>query len=200
LPEDMPMSRPLILASTSPYRRELLKQLGVPFSVATPLYVEQIEQGVAPELLVKHLATNKARSLAKHYPDALIIGSDQVFVDPRKRILGKPGNRADAIRQLTAMVGHSHVFYTGLAVIDAQTGEVASDFSTFTVSLRSLTPEQIAHYVDSEQPFDCAGSFRIEGLGIALMEKMAGDDYTSLIGLPLIKLTGMLEHFGVRVL
>jgi len=194
------MSRPLILASTSPYRRELLKQLGVPFSTATPLYIEQIEQGVAPELLVKHLAANKAKSLVKHYPDALIIGSDQVFVDPRKRILGKPGGRADAIRQLTAMVGHSHTFYTGLAVVDAQSGEVASDFSAFTVTLRPLDAEQIASYVDRERPFDCAGSFRIEGLGIALMEKMSGDDYTSLIGLPLIKLTGMLEHFGVRIL
>jgi len=194
------MSRPLILASTSPYRRELLKQLGVPFSTATPLYIEQIEQGVAPELLVKHLAANKAKSLVKHYPDALIIGSDQVFVDPRKRILGKPAGRTDAIRQLTAMVGHSHTFYTGLAVVDAQSGEVSSDFSAFTVTLRPLDAEQIANYVDRERPFDCAGSFRIEGLGIALMEKMSGDDYTSLIGLPLIKLTGMLEHFGIPVL
>jgi len=194
------MSRSLILASTSPYRRELLQQLGVPFTAATPLYVEQIEQGVAPELLVKHLATNKAKSLVKHYPDAVIIGSDQVFVDPRKRILGKPGSRHEAIRQLTSMAGKSHTFYTGLAVVDAASGEIATDFSAFTVTLRPLSTEQIAHYVDRERPFDCAGSFRIEGLGIALMEKMAGDDYTSLIGLPLIKLTGMLEHFGIPVL
>ncbi len=194
------MSRSLVLASTSPYRRELLHQLGLPFFTAAPLYIEKIEQGVAPELLVKHLASRKAESLIRHYPDAVIIGSDQVFIDPRKRILGKPGNRADAIRQLTAMVGHSHTFYTGVAVCDAASGETITDFSAFTVTLRKLKPEQIAAYVDRERPFDCAGSFRIEGLGIALMEKMSGDDYTSLIGLPLIKLTGMLEHFGIQVL
>lgn len=192
--------RNLILASTSPYRRELLKQLGVPFEVATPLYTEKMEQGVAPELLVKHLSLGKAESLQRNYPESLIIGSDQVFVDPRERILGKPGSRAGAIRQLKAMSGQTHTFYTGVTVCDAASGEVASDFSSFKVTLRTLTDEQVESYVDRDRPFYCAGSFKIEGLGIALMERMEGEDYTSLIGLPLIKLTTLLERFGVKVL
>lgn len=192
--------RNLILASTSPYRRELLRQLGVPFETATPLYNEKIEQGVAPELLVKHLSLGKAESLRRNFPESLIIGSDQVFVDPRERILGKPGSRAAAIRQLKSMSGQSHTFYTGVSLFDAATGESASDFSAFSVTLRTLTDEQIESYVDRDRPFQCAGSFKIEGLGIALMEKMDGEDYTSLIGLPLIKLTSLLERFGVRVL
>jgi septum formation protein len=192
--------RELILASTSPYRRELLKQLGLPFSAATPLYTEKIDQRIAPELLVKHLSYGKAESLRRNYPDALIIGSDQVFVDLRGRILGKPGSRAAAIKQLQAMSGLSHTFYTGVTVFDAQSGESISDFSAFTVTLRTLTDEQIVSYLDRDRPFNCAGSFKIEGLGIALMEKMEGEDYTSLIGLPLIKLTSLLGQFGVNVL
>ena len=192
--------RNLILASTSPYRRDLLQQLGVPFEVATPLYAEKLDQMVAPELLVKYLSLGKAESLRRHYPDSLIIGSDQVFVNPRGRILGKPGSRSAAISQLRSMSGLSHTFYTGVTVYDAAAGEYLSDFATFTVTLRTLTDEQIEAYVDHDRPFKCAGSFRIEGLGIALMEKMAGEDYTGLIGLPLIKLTSLLEHFGVKVL
>ena len=192
--------RNLILASTSPYRRDLLKQLGIPFEVATPLYAENLDQTVAPELLVKHLSLGKAESLRRHYPESLIIGSDQVFVNPRGRILGKPGSRSAAISQLRSMAGLSHTFYTGVTVYDAAAREYMSDFSSFTVTLRTLTDEQIEAYVDHDRPFKCAGSFRIEGLGIALMEKMEGEDYTSLIGLPLIKLTSLLEHFGVKVL
>ena len=192
--------RNLILASTSPYRRDLLKQLGVPFEVATPLYTEKIDQMVAPELLVKHLSLGKAESLRRHYPESLIIGSDQVFVNPRDQVLGKPGSRRAAIRQLQSMSGLSHTFYTGVTVYDAASGEYSSDFSAFTVTLRTLTNEQIEAYIDHDHPFKCAGSFKIEGLGIALMEKMEGEDYTSLIGLPLIKLTSLLERFGVKVL
>ena len=192
--------RNLILASTSPYRRDLLKQLGVPFEVATPLYAEILDQTVAPELLVKHLSLGKAESLRRHYPESLIIGSDQVFVNQRGRILGKPGSRSAAISQLRSMSGLSHTFYTGVTIYDAVAREYMSDFSAFTVTLRTLTDEQIESYIDHDRPFKCAGSFRIEGLGIALMEKMEGEDYTSLIGLPLIKLTSLLEHFGVKVL
>jgi septum formation protein len=192
--------RNLILASTSPYRRELLGQLGLHFDAVTPLYTENIDQRIAPELLVKHLSYGKAESLRRNYPDALIIGSDQVFVDLRGRILGKPGSRAAAIKQLQAMSGLSHTFYTGVTVFDAQSGESISDFSAFTVTLRTLTDEQIVSYLDRDRPFNCAGSFKIEGLGIALMEKMEGEDYTSLIGLPLIKLTSLLGQFGVNVL
>ena len=190
----------IVIASTSPYRLSLLKQLEHPSVVASPLYVEELDQGVAPELLVKHLSYRKAESLSRHFTDALIIGADQVFVDPRSRILGKPAGRDEAIQQLRAMIGQKHSFYTGVTVFDAATGEAASDFSEFSVVLRNLSDEQIESYIDREKPFDCAGSFRVEGLGIALMEKMEGDDYNSLIGLPLIKPTGLLERFGIEVL
>lgn len=189
--------RSLVLASTSPYRRKLLRQLDLPFVAAAPQYDEEIDQGVAPELLVRHLAAGKAQSLSKRYPDALIIGSDQIFVDPRGRLLGKPGTPEQAVKQLRAMAGRSHTFYTGVAVFDARDGHTLSDFETFTVTLRELSEQAIESYVQRENPVDCAGSFKIEGLGIALMSAMGGSDYNSLIGLPLIKLVDMLAEFGV---
>jgi septum formation protein len=142
----------------------------------------------------------KAESLAEQYPDALVIGADQVFVDQRGRALGKPGTAEAAEAQLRRMSGRSHTFYTGLALVDNRDGSHQCDFATFSVTLRQLSRERIANYVRREQPVHCAGSFMIEGLGIALMEKMEGDDYTSLIGLPLIKLVTMLEQFGVSIL
>lgn len=192
--------RTVVLASTSPYRLQLLRQLGIPFHVAPPLYEEQIDQQVAPELLVKHLASHKAKSLAEKYPDALILGADQVFADPRGHIHGKPGGMSQAAAQLREMVGKTHTFYTGLSVYDATSGEGLTDYDTYSVTLRKLSSEQIHAYLEREQPFDCAGSFKIEGLGISLMERMAGDDYTTLIGLPLIKVVDFLAYFGVRVL
>lgn len=192
--------RRIVLASTSPYRKQLLQQLHIPFVTASPIYEEQIDQRVAPELVVKHLALRKAESLIRHFPDALIIGSDQVFVDPRGRILGKAGEFTRAAEQLRAMAGRSHTFYTGVAVLDAASGESQVDFVPFKVTLRPLTDEEIAAYLQKEEPYDCAGSFKIEGLGITLMEKMEGEDYTSLIGLPLIKLGDILRHFGVNPL
>ncbi|MBN2645894.1 MAG: septum formation protein Maf [Desulfuromonadaceae bacterium] len=191
------MAASLILASTSPYRRQLLRQLGLPFEAVAPDYEEQIDQQVSPELLVKHLATGKARSLAERFPQSLIIGADQVFVDPRGRILGKPGTLAAARRQLQQMAGKKHTFYTGVTLFDARNGRLQSDFVPFTVTLRALSSEQIARYVEREQPVDCAGAFKIEGLGIALMASMEGEDYTALIGLPLLRLTDMLLQFGV---
>lgn len=192
--------RSIVLASTSPYRKQLLQQLQLPFVTASPVFEEKIDQQIAPGLLVKHLAFHKAESLRKYFPDALLIGSDQVFVDTRGRILGKPGTAEAAMEQLRAMAGKSHTFYTGLAVLDARSGEALTDVVTFTVTLRDLTPEEIRSYVERESPLDCAGSFKIEGLGIALMQSMEGSDYTSLIGLPLIRLTDFLRRFGVGVL
>ena len=192
--------RSLVLASTSPYRLQLMRQLGLPFHVTAPLYEERIDQGVAPELLVKHLAYHKAKSLRERYPDALIIGADQVFVDARGQVLGKPRDGDRAFAQLRDMSGRSHVFYTGISVFDAESGQALTEFATFTVTLRSLSDEQIRRYLEREEPFDCAGSFKIEGLGIALMQRMQGEDYTALIGLPLIKLTDLLQQFGVEVL
>ncbi len=192
--------RTLVLSSTSPYRLQLLRQLGLSFHVAAPLYTERIDQEVAPELLVKHLALNKARSLREHYPDALIIGADQVFVDARGHILGKAGTFEKAEEQLRAMAGRSHVFFSGVCVYDSARDSALTDYDTYAVTLKNLSAEQIHRYVRRDNPVDCAGSFKIEGLGIALMEKMEGADYTSLIGLPLIKLTDMLGRFGVEVL
>ena len=192
--------RKLVLASTSPYRRLLLKQLQLPFVAVAPDYVETIDPHLSPALLVRHLALGKAHSLLEQYPDALIIGSDQVFVDQRGRALGKPGSFDAAFTQLKQMAGRTHNFYTGLALVDGRTGTHQCDYATFSVTLRPLSDQQIRAYLQREQPYDCAGSFKIEGLGIALMEKMAGDDYNSLIGLPLIKLVSMLEQAGLSVL
>jgi septum formation protein len=192
--------RTLVLASTSPYRLQLMRQLELSFHVAAPIYKEQMEPSVSAELLVKHQALQKAKSIAGKYPDALIIGADQVFVDARHRVLGKPGTAKKALEQLMEMQGRKHTFYTGLAVYDSASGDSLAEFDTFTVSMRTLSEQQIKHYVAKENPVDCAGSFKIEGLGIALMEKMSGNDYTSLIGLPLILLVNMLSHFEVEVL
>ena len=192
--------RQLVLASTSPYRQQLLRQLRYPFETAAPQFEERIDPSVAPELLVRHLALGKAESLREQFPDALVIGSDQVFVDQRGRALGKPGNAEAAQTQLRQMSGRTHTFYTGLALVDNRDGSHQCDFATYSVTLRQLSNEQIANYVRRENPVNCAGSFMIEGLGIALMEKMEGDDYNSLIGLPLIKLVTMLDQFGVHIL
>ena len=192
--------RTLVLASTSPYRLQLMRQLGLAFQVAAPLFTETIDQRVAPELLVKHLAYHKAASLQERYPRALIIGADQVFVDSRGRILGKPGDLERAVEQLRDMSGRTHIFYTGVSVVDATTGKSLTDYTTFSVTLRPLSDEEIYAYLRRDNPLDCAGSFKIEGLGIALMSAMEGEDYTALIGLPLIKLTDILTSFGVRVL
>ncbi len=192
--------RELVLATTSPYRQQLLRQLGLPFTSAAPEFVEKIDPSVAPSLLVRHLALGKARSLAERYPEALIIGSDQVFVDQRGRAIGKPGNFHNAFLQLRQMSGCRHCFYTGLALLDCRNGIAQTDFATYSVSLRNLSDGQIKDYLRRERPFDCAGSFKIEGLGIALMERMKGEDYSALIGLPLIKLVTMLAEAGVAVL
>ena len=192
--------RNLVLASTSPYRMQLMRQLGLPFQVAAPLFDEQLDQSVSPELLVRHHALHKAKSLAGRYPDALIIGADQVFVDDRHRIVGKPGDVEQAVAQLLSMQGKSHVFYTGVAVFDSASGSHFATCETFTVTLRPLTEAQVRNYIARENPVDCAGSFKIEGLGIALMEKLDGRDHTSLIGLPLIRLVEILKQFDLDVL
>lgn len=192
--------RTVVLASTSPYRMQLMRQLGIPFHVTPPLYEEQIDQRIAPELLVKHFAAHKARSLAEKHPDALILGADQVFADPRGRIHGKPGGLEQAAVQLREMAGKTHTFYTGISLYDAASGEALTDCDQYSVTLRKLSAAQIHTYLEREQPFDCAGSFKIEGLGISLMERMSGDDYTTLIGLPLIKVVDFLAYFGVNVL
>lgn len=192
--------RQIVLASTSPYRRKLLEQLQLPFETAAPEYEEQLDPSVTPALLVQHLALDKAQSLCQRYPDALIIGSDQVFADHRGRPIGKPGNQETAFSQLRQMAGRTQTFFTGLAVVDSRSGAIQADCAEFSVTFRALTDRQINNYLRREKPFDCAGSFKIEGLGIALMEKMVGDDYNTLIGMPLMMLVSMLEQAGVDIL
>ncbi len=192
--------RTLVLASTSPYRLQLLRQLGLSFQVAAPLFEETLDQEISAEWQVKHLSLHKAKSLAERYPDALILGADQVFVDGRGKVLGKPGSVEGAMAQLREMSGRCHTFYTGVTLFDSRSKEALTEVVPFTVTLKKLSREQIQRYVERENPIDCAGSFKIEGLGIALMERMDGWDYTALIGLPLIKVTEMLGRFGVEVL
>jgi septum formation protein len=191
--------RQIVLASTSPYRRELLERLGMPFTVAEPLFDERIEQDVEPAELVRKFALGKALSLAATFPDALIIGSDQVFVVAGE-IVGKPVTPEKAFEQLRRMSGATHTFFTGLAAVDTATGENRTSCVHFTVTLRHLTDDEIRNYIRRENPLNCAGSFMIEGLGIALMERLEGADFTSLIGLPLIELVTILRTLGINPL
>lgn len=190
---------PIVLASTSAFRRALLERLGLRFMTAAPDADETRRPGEPPEALVLRLAEAKARAVAADHPDALIVGSDQVAcIDGA--VLGKPGGRERAIAQLSQASGKPVTFYTGLCLLNTETGQVQTRCEPFRVHFRRLSPERIAGYVDRERPFDCAGSFKSEGLGIALFERLEGDDPTALIGLPLIRLIGMLEAEGVDVL
>lgn len=189
----------LVLASTSPYRRELLQRLGLPFLTAAPDVDEGRRPGETPQALVTRLAEAKARAVAAAYPTALIIGSDQVAcVDGE--ILGKPGNREGAIAQLSRASGKAVEFETGLCLLNGASGRAQVSRAPFRVHFRDLTAARIADYVDREQPFNCAGSFKSEGLGITLFSRLEGDDPSALVGLPLIRLVAMLEAEGVEVL
>ncbi len=191
--------RQLILASSSPFRRELLERLGLGFSTVVPGVDEQALPGEAPQLLVERLALAKAQAVARSHPQALVIGSDQVAVHDG-RIVGKPGNHAAAVAQLRAASGGRVVLFTGLALVDAASGRAQVEVIPFATVFRRLSDEDIENYLRKEQPYNCAGSLRSEGLGIALLERFEGDDPTALIGLPLIRLVRMLENEGVRVI
>ena len=185
----------LVLASTSPFRRELLQRLGLPFLTANPEVDEARQMGESPEALVTRLAQAKAQAVAAAFPAALIIGSDQVAcVDDE--ILGKPGNRERALAQLTQAAGKAVVFQTGLCLLNSATGRAQVTREPFRVHFRALTQKQIAGYLDREQPFNCAGSFKSEGLGIALFERIDNRDPTALIGLPLIATCRLLRAAG----
>jgi septum formation protein len=189
----------VVLASTSPYRRVLLERLGLPFVTSSPQADESRLDGESPSALVMRLAETKARAVAESYPQALVIGSDQVAVIGDV-ILGKPGGRGRAIEQLARASGNTVVFHTGLCLLNAATAQARTVCELYRVRFRHLSPAQIAGYVDRERPFDCAGSFKSEGLGIALFERLTGDDPNALIGLPLIRLVTLLEAEGVDVL
>jgi len=188
----------LVLGSTSPFRSVLLEKLGLPFLTDAPDIDESRLPGESPTTLVMRLAETKAREVATRHPQALIIGSDQVAcVDGA--ILGKPGDRENAIAQLTAVSGKTVKFYTGLCLYDAATARAQVEMESFTVHFRELDSDQIARYVDREQPFNCAGSFKSEGLGITLFSALEGRDPNSLIGLPLILLVEMLNDHRIRL-
>lgn len=188
----------LILASSSPFRRELLARLQIPFQVEAPDVDESPRTGERPEALVERLAIAKARAVAERNPRGLVIGSDQVAVHAG-RIVGKPGNHERAREQLREASGTAVTLYTGLALINADSGRVQSEVVTYRVVFRHLTDTQIENYLKREQPYNCAGSVKSEGLGVALLERFEGDDPAALIGLPLIRLVRMLENEGVTV-
>ncbi|ABV87820.1 Maf family protein [Shewanella pealeana] len=193
------MSAPIVLASTSTFRQQLLKKLELEFCCCSPDVDETPVDNESPIELVLRLAKLKAEAGTKLHPNAIVIGSDQVAVI-NNQIIGKPLNRETAIAQLTAASGQAITFYTGLAVHNAKTGSVDAIVEPFTVHFRSLTSKQISNYVDIEQPFYCAGSFKSEGLGIALFERLEGKDPNTLIGLPLISLIDLLADQGIHVL
>ncbi|WP_346836459.1 Maf family nucleotide pyrophosphatase [Microbulbifer sp. SAOS-129_SWC] len=190
------MPRNLILASSSPYRRALLEQLQLPFSCASPHINEEALAGETPPGTAQRLAAAKAQALADRFPDALIIGSDQV-AECEGHALGKPGGFDRALTQLQACSGHRVNFYTGVSVLDTASGEQRTELEIFSVHFRQLGEAEIRAYVEREKPYDCAGSFKVEGLGIALFEKMEGSDVNALIGLPLIRTLELLRAFGV---
>ena len=192
------MMQQLVLGSTSPFRKALLEKLGIPFCTDTPNTNEARQPGESPTDLVLRLAEAKAREVAGRHPAAMIIGSDQVAcVDGE--ILGKPGNRENAIAQLTAAAGKTVKFYTGLCLYNSANEQTQTGVEPFTVHFRNLTPGQIERYVDLEQPFNCAGSFKSEGFGITLFSALEGRDPNSLIGLPLILLVEMLADQGITL-
>lgn len=192
-------SRPIVLGSTSPYRRELLLRLGLPFDVAAPRVDETPQAGETPEALARRLALAKARAVAADHPHAAVIGSDQV-ADLEGEPLGKPGSHARAVEQLRRMRGRTVVFQTAVAVVCQESGFEQVDLAAVRVRFRTLSDAEIETYLRLEQPYDCAGSAKSEGLGIALLEAIDNDDPTALVGLPLIRTCRMLRAAGVKLL
>lgn len=188
----------LVLASSSPYRRQLLEKLAIPFISSQPTCDETPHSGESAEQLVTRLATIKAQSCQLDTP-SLVIGSDQVCVVDGE-IIGKPHDRQTAIAQLLKQSGQKITFYTGLALYNTESQQTQISLDTFHVHFRVLSAEMAANYVDKEQPFNCAGSFKSEGLGIALFERLEGNDPNALIGLPLTKLIQLLENEGIKVI
>lgn len=191
--------RKLILGSTSPYRRELLTRLRIPFEVAAPAVDETQQPHETPQQLACRLAMSKARAVAAQFPDCVVIGSDQV-AELDGQALGKPGHHARALAQLQQMSGKTVIFQTAVAVVCQETGFAQMDLAQVKVKFRQLSDAQIEAYLRAETPYDCAGSAKSEGLGIALLEAIDSDDPTALVGLPLIRTCRMIEAAGIKVL
>lgn len=195
----LPPPHPLILGSTSVYRRQLLERLGLPFTLASPGVDETPYRGEAPAALATRLALAKARAVASRFPDSIVIGCDQV-ADLNGTSLGKPGDYARATVQLRQMRGQTVIFQTAMAVLCQNTQFCSEVLVPVRVKYRDLSDQEIDFYLRAEHPYDCAGSCKSEGLGIALLESIANDDPTSLVGLPLIRLSSMLRSAGLPLL
>lgn len=189
----------LVLGSRSSSRRDLLERLSIPFLVVPPDIDESPLEGEAPELLARRLSERKARAVGARVGTGLVIGSDQVALLDNT-VLGKPGGHAENVAQLARASGRWLEFRTGVAVLDAATGRIRSDVVPFAVKFRTLATSDIEAYVSRERAYDCAGGFRAERLGCALFERTRGDDPTALLGLPMIRLCGMLRSAGLDVL
>ena len=192
------MQYQLILGSTSPYRKKLLQRLSIPFTTASPDIEETVLKNESAQDYVKRLALQKAQAVAKQYPNALIIGSDQCSI-LKGVIRGKPKHHQNAVQQLRESSGERVTFLTGLCLYDAKTNDYQLDLVPFHVDFRILTDYEIEAYLQVEQPYACAGSFKSEGLGISLFKRLQGDDPTALIGLPLIRLSEMLRQKNIRI-
>jgi septum formation protein len=198
-PLETAVSRSVVLGSTSRYRRELLERLRIPFDVTAPEVDETPQAGEHPKALALRLALAKAQAVAALHPEAVVIGSDQV-ADLGGQPLGKPGDHARAVAQLRQMRGQTVIFQTALAVVCLASGFEQVDLAEVRVVFRNLSDAEIEAYLHAEQPYDCAGSAKSEGLGIALLESIDNDDPTALIGLPLIRTARLLRQAGVRLL
>lgn len=189
---------PILLASSSPARRQLLQRLQFPFVCASPNIDETPLIGESINALVRRLSKAKAYALASQHPDSLIIGSDQAL-SLDEEILGKPGSHEAALQQLQRLSGRSVTFYTGLCLLNTASGHCQLGAESYTVSFRTLKPDAIERYLLAEQPYGCAGSFKAEGLGISLFERFDGRDPNSLIGLPLMALVDFLGNEGIAI-
>ena len=192
-------NRKLILGSTSAYRRELLSRLHIPFSVESPHVDETPLPGEHPAALARRLALAKAQAVAQRFPDCVVIGSDQV-ADLDGLALGKPGTHERAVAQLRQMRGKTVIFQTAVAVVCQQSGFCQQSLAPVKVTFRALDDDEIEAYLRAEQPYDCAGSAKSEGLGIALLQSIENDDPTALVGLPLIRTSQMLRAAGIALL
>ena len=194
-----PAGRPLVLGSSSPYRRELLQRLQIPFEVTAPEVDETPLPHETPVALAGRLALAKACAVARNFPQAVVIGSDQV-ADLNGLALGKPGNHERAVAQLRQMRGQTVIFQTAVAVVCLESGFEQTALAAVRVKFRELDDDEIENYLRAEQPYDCAGSAKSEGLGIALLESIDSDDPTALVGLPLIRTCKMIQAAGIDVL
>ncbi len=193
------MQAPIILASSSPFRKALLERLNLPFECHSPEIEESRQAGESAGAYVCRLAEEKARAISSQFPEAVVIGSDQCAL-LGDQILGKPGGPENALKQLKAAQGETVIFHTGLCVMQASSAFSEIDDILCEVKFRRLSDQQLNHYLQVEQPYQCAGSFKSEGYGAVLFDHQRGDDPTALIGLPLIRLVSMLENAGITVI